>query len=105
MQSNKIKEQVNFEKSAFAPSIDIVGKTTWSKDVGGIEGSSQDAYLGLQLQWNLFNGNATSARHNSAINNHAASLDKYVDYSNKAKEAVRFSWNNYLTLFVHHQSI
>ncbi|MEW7981494.1 MAG: TolC family outer membrane protein, partial [gamma proteobacterium symbiont of Phacoides pectinatus] len=49
-------------KHAFYPRFDLELARTWNDDLDGVPGRNEDAQAMIRMRWNLFNGQADSAR-------------------------------------------
>ncbi|MCU7834606.1 MAG: TolC family protein [gamma proteobacterium symbiont of Taylorina sp.] len=95
LETEKTKLQIFIEKSAYYPSINLVGKSEWSDGDEGFDRSKKDASIGIQLQWNLFNGKRNNANLNIARKNHASIIEDYIIAENKYKELTHSNWKEY----------
>ncbi len=85
--------QIRSAESQMHPRLDLEMGTTWNDNVDGINATSNDAYAILRMRYNLFRGNADSAR----IAESQLQAQVAVEDTNRilrlVEDNVRFSWN------------
>jgi outer membrane protein, adhesin transport system len=58
---------VDVKRSRYYPRIDLQASQFWGEDQDGVDGSYDDARIGLALNYNLFNGGSDKASERSAV--------------------------------------
>lgn len=85
--------QIRSAESQMLPRLDLEMGTTWDDNVDGINATSSDTYAILRMRYNLFRGNADSAR----IAESQLQTQVAVEDTNRilrlVEDNVRFSWN------------
>lgn len=92
LQAAKAGITINLEKSAFSPTLDLVGTRSQDVNVNQIARRDETSLL-LKLNWVLFSGRDTSNRVAAATKDLDEQQARQELTSNKIKETVRVQWN------------
>ncbi|MBT3359407.1 MAG: TolC family outer membrane protein [Rhodospirillales bacterium] len=83
--------------SEYYPSVDLVGKWSFDKNVDSTLGVKRDYQFLLQASWDLFTGLSTQASETQAAFDLGASMDRENLASRNVVEQTRISWQALLT--------
>ena len=87
--------QYQASRSAFYPRLQIEADKHWDEDIDGLEGEREDLVVALRVQYNLYNGNADSARRKQT----AYLMEEAKSIRNNTRrqviESLRLSWSSY----------
>jgi adhesin transport system outer membrane protein len=85
---------IRLESAGFLPNVDLVGTRNRENDAGQLYRKDEDSLL-VKMSWNLFAGRETVSRAQAASYDYRESAEKEKNVTNKTKESVRVSWNQY----------
>lgn len=92
LQVERANKSIQLEKSAFAPTVDLVATRASERDVSQLARKEEKSLL-LKFNWVLFSGGDTTNRTAAAIKEHDEQEARESIASNKAKEMIRINWN------------
>jgi len=78
------------------PKLFLEGNLSAGADRNGTDGSERDAYLGVKLSWNLYDGGATDARQNALAERVGQAQYKRDIKIREIHEVAERSWNSYV---------
>lgn len=90
--TEKARQQIGIEKSAYLPSLDLVATHGNERNANALARRTETAVL-LRMNWTLFSGLETKHRVSAASAHHAAMVQREAAVRNKQDEAVRMAWN------------
>lgn len=92
MQIQRSKQMINLERSAFAPTVDLVGVTNTERNVGQMARKNETSVL-LKMNWTLFSGLDTTYRTAAALKDQQEAEARDLFAQNKTLESIRIQWN------------
>lgn len=92
MQIQRAKQMIDLERSAFAPTIDLVGAVNIERNVGQMASKDETSLL-LKMNWTLFSGLDTTHRTSAALKDQQEAEARDQVAQNKTLEAIRIQWN------------
>lgn len=63
------RREIERQRSGYRPTLDLAANFSDSRNGGAIRGDSRSASIGLELNWNLYQGGATDSRMREAVAN------------------------------------
>jgi len=91
------RDQKNRLYSEYLPTVDLVGKWNFDKNVDGALGVERDYQVLLQASWDLFSGLSTPSKISQAAYDHGAKKDARELTARRVIEQARVSWQALLT--------
>lgn len=93
-QARAAAEQRDAARSGFFPTVDFVVEGLRSENEAGDPGVDREARALVRLNWNLFNGFATSSAVERASHEHSAAMERVHNVSRTIDEQVRVAWSD-----------
>ncbi len=85
-------------RSAYYPTVDLVGEYNFEQDEAGVAGTRRDYIVKVEASWELFSGFATRDSSAEAAQRYLATLDNHNFVTRKILENVRLSWEQLQTV-------
>ena len=92
LQVERAKKSIELEKSAFAPTVDLVATQAKERDLSQLARKEEKSLL-LKFNWVLFSGGDTTNRTAAAVKDREEQEARESIASNKTKEMIRINWN------------
>ncbi len=92
LQIQRARLMLELERSAFAPTIDLVGTRNIERNVGQMASKDETSIL-LKMNWTLFSGLDTTHRTAAASKDQQEAESRDLVAQNKTLEAIRIQWN------------
>ncbi len=92
------KRDITMARSAFFPTLNLFGEAINANDDSGAQGYRKDYSVGVEFNYNLFNGAGDYAAVKSAAATHTAAASHLAHAKELIREQVRNSWEQFLTL-------
>ena len=83
-------------RAGLAPRIFVEGRTTAGADRSGSRGDEFDAYLGLKMTWDIFDGGTTEARENALAARAGEAAYRRDLKIREIRQAAELAWNAYV---------
>jgi TolC family type I secretion outer membrane protein len=90
------KQDITINRARYFPRLDIFGEATHRDDYLGIEGDRDEAVIGIELTYNLYNGGSDVARVRAATKQAVERLDLLKEEQKLLEEAIANAWNDLL---------
>ena len=92
LQIERAKKSIDMEKSAFAPTVDLVAMRASERNVSQLAKKEETSLL-LKFNWVLFSVNDTTNRTAAAVKERDEQEARESITANKIKEMIRINWN------------
>jgi adhesin transport system outer membrane protein len=94
----KISEQdIVARKSKYYPKLNLFAEGNRWMNTLGVEGDRLEAYAGLELTYNFYNGGSDSAAIRAALSNLSEAKNVLTDVNWLVEESARNAWQNHIT--------
>jgi len=88
-------QQIRNARSLNWPRVELVASKRYGDDLDGVEGFDEDFQVLLNLNYNLYNGNADEAKIKRSVARKQQARDQREDNIREVSEAVRQAWNGF----------
>lgn len=92
------KSNYNIANKEFYPTIDLVARQDWNRNISGVEGQDDSASVMLRFRYNLYNGNADTSAKQKRVSEMHQEMQVYEDLVRRVDESIRLAWMAYKTL-------